>query len=484
MRVSIAALALLTAACGGAPDVAETSRPNVSDADVRVEVSRSRQLAEAIAERLFAHAQAHGDSSANMLRELTQLAPGRSAGSAEAEEAASWAERKMHAIGLAGVRREPVVAPCWERGEPEIARLIIQGTERPLAALAMTGSVPTRPGGIRAPILHVTSLAELEQKAAVAKGRFVFLDVRLRRGVVDAQDAYAEIRDVLEGGADFAARVGARGVIVRSPSRIDDDHVRVVRVRYSGEVERIPAVTVSPTTADALGVACHVDPNCALFLELSCSAKPVLRLTDNVVGEIRGATLPEEIVVLAARLDACWLGQGAHGGGADVANCLEAARQLLASGTKLDRTLRVVLFTDGVETGRGLQVYAADHSDELDLHVVTIAAVAGGFRPSGFDASQPRAGSELHIGDVRSFVSVLEPFGISRVQLGEPVQRFRSMLEYGIPVLQMRSSSAEFYDVSNSYLDRYESVDPRALGLGSSVLAYVAAAFANPEIYK
>ncbi len=69
----------------------------------------------------------------------------------------------------------------------------------------------------------------------------------------------------------------------------------------------------------------------------------------NVVAEIRGASLPDEIVLLGAHLDSWDLGTGALDNGVNCALVLEVAR-VLAAGPRPKRTVRFVLFT-GEETG-------------------------------------------------------------------------------------------------------------------------------------
>jgi hypothetical protein len=72
----------------------------------------------------------------------------------------------------------------------------------------------------------------------------------------------------------------------------------------------------------------------------------------NVIGEIRGATKPDEVVIICAHLDS-WDGPGSQGvldNGGGTAVMIEAMRLLKVSGARPDRTIRVMHWT-GEEQG-------------------------------------------------------------------------------------------------------------------------------------
>ena len=83
---------------------------------------------------------------------------------------------------------------------------------------------------------------------------------------------------------------------------------------------------------------------------------------ENVVAEIRGREQPEEWVLLGAHLDSWELGTGALDNGCNAAMVIEAARDILRTGTRPRRSIRFVLFT-GEEQGMlvGLWAYVRAH---------------------------------------------------------------------------------------------------------------------------
>lgn len=81
----------------------------------------------------------------------------------------------------------------------------------------------------------------------------------------------------------------------------------------------------------------------------------------NVVGEIRGATKPNEIVIIGGHFDSFHSATGASDNGGACSSALEAMRLLKASGAKPARTIRVCLW-NGEEQGLiGSRLYVAKH---------------------------------------------------------------------------------------------------------------------------
>ncbi len=81
----------------------------------------------------------------------------------------------------------------------------------------------------------------------------------------------------------------------------------------------------------------------------------------NIVGEIRGTDLADEVVMLGAHFDSWQAGTGATDNAAGSAVMMEAMRILKATGLPLRRTVRIGLWT-GEEQGLfGSRAYVADH---------------------------------------------------------------------------------------------------------------------------
>jgi hypothetical protein len=85
----------------------------------------------------------------------------------------------------------------------------------------------------------------------------------------------------------------------------------------------------------------------------------------NVVADLVGATKPDEVVIVCGHLDSWDGAQGAVDNGTGCATTLEAARLLVRSGARPERTIRFMLWS-GEEQGLfGSNGYVKLHADEL-----------------------------------------------------------------------------------------------------------------------
>ena len=104
----------------------------------------------------------------------------------------------------------------------------------------------------------------------------------------------------------------------------------------------------------------------------------------NVVAELRGSELPEEIVLVGAHLDSWDLGTGCLDNGANVALVIEIARSVVASGVRPRRSVRFVLFGAEEQGLLGSRAYVRDHRGELDSHVAVVVHDMGVGRMEGY----------------------------------------------------------------------------------------------------
>ena len=85
----------------------------------------------------------------------------------------------------------------------------------------------------------------------------------------------------------------------------------------------------------------------------------------NVVGELRGREKPEEIVVVSGHLDSWDVGAGASDDGGGCVVSWEALRMMKKLNLRPRRTVRVVLWTNEENGGRGGLAYRDQHRAEL-----------------------------------------------------------------------------------------------------------------------
>ena len=106
--------------------------------------------------------------------------------------------------------------------------------------------------------------------------------------------------------------------------------------------------------------------------------------THNVVAELKGSELPNEIVILGAHLDSWELGTGALDNGCNAALVIDALRAIKAPGVRPRRTIRFILFSGEEEGLLGSLAYVRAHHNELDNIVGELVLDEGTSPVTGF----------------------------------------------------------------------------------------------------
>ncbi len=402
------------------------------------------------------------------LAELCRVAPHRLAGSAGSEAAISWAQRTMAAEGLERVRLEACFVTRWDRGEVE--RLTITsppqfaGTELPI--LALGGSVATPPGGVEGEVLVVRSLEELDE---TARGKVVLFDRPMDEARVSTFSAYGGAVDQRVHGAARAAEYGAVASVTRSMTTRRDDVPHTGTMRYAEGGDRIPAVCVSTNGADRIAALVAGGAQVRVRLELDCE-----RLADapswNVIGELLGSELPDEVIVLGAHLDAWDVGHGAHDDGAGCVQVIEAVRLLKFLGLRPRRTIRCVLFMNEEYGLSGALAYYEAHRAEMPQHVMALESDSGGFTPRGFTTDGNPEALEI----LRAAAALLAGTGAETVERGGGGADIGPMAASGVPLVGYRVDTQRYFDLHHSPEDTIDKVHERELHLGAAAIAVLA----------
>ena len=191
--------------------------------------------------------------------------------------------------------------------------------------------------------------------------------------------AYGEAITYRVTGAARAAPLGAVAVLVRSLTTrsLGAPHTGSMRL-LEGKAKNIPAACVSVEDAELLHRLATRGDKPKLHLTLRPQTLPDAQ-SANVLGEIRGRELPDEIVLIGAHLDSRDVGQGAQDDGAGVVTVMQALTTLRSLGLIPRRTLRAVLFSNEENGRRGAAQYAKAHDSELAGHVAAFEMDAGLF---------------------------------------------------------------------------------------------------------
>jgi carboxypeptidase Q len=393
----------------------------------------------------------------------------RLSGSAALESAIDWILGQMKADGLQNVRGERVLVPHWVRGT-ESAELVKPRYAK-LAMLGLGGSVATPSKGITAPVLVVSSFDELTSRAADAKGKIVVFDAPFT--------SYRETVLYRLNGASAAAKVGAVASLIRSVASFSIHNPHTGMMRYDSTVARIPSAALSVEDAEMLHRFQDRGQPVVLTLRMSARSLPDAA-SRNVVGEIPGREHPEEVVVLGGHIDSWDVGQGAVDDGGGAVAAWEAVRLIHDLGLRPRRTLRVVLWTNEENGGKGALAYRDAHSADLSRHVLAIESDNGTFSPNGFRFSGSDAGL-ARIQEVGSLLSGIHAGNITR-EMQSPEADIEPLVDLGVPGMGLDVERTRYFWYHHSDGDTLDKLDPAELGRCVAALAVMAYVIADmPE---
>ncbi len=384
------------------------------------------------------------DSAAwNRIAELTDTFGHRLSGSEPLERAIDWMLDRMRTEGLENVRGEPVMVPHWVRGE-ESAELLAPRRKK-LAMLGLGGSTATPAGGITAPVLVVTSFDDLRARAAEARGKIVLFDVPFTN--------YGQTVAYRGAGAAAASRAGAVAMLLRSVASFSMNSPHTGGMRRDTTVAAIPAAAI--TVEDAMLLHRMQSRGVTPTVHLVMNARTLPDAPSrNVVAEIRGRELPDEVVVLGGHIDSWDVGQGAMDDAGGVVAAWEAVRLMKQLGLRPRRTVRVVGWTNEENGTRGGTAYRNAHDPAR--HVFALESDNGPFRPYGIAA----VGTDSALAMLRRIAPLLARIGADSVVRGGGEADIGPLLAAGVPGAGLHVDGTRYFWYHHSDADTPDKLDP------------------------
>jgi hypothetical protein len=403
------------------------------------------------------------------LRFLSLQIGGRLSGSVEAEQAVDYTKTELEALGLDRVYLQPVMVPKWVRGAPEFAYIeTTPGVTTTVPITALGGSIATSSMGLKAGVVEVKSLDELEQLGrAKIEGKIVFYNRPMEPTLINTFAAYGGCVDQRYSGAEAAAKFGAVGVIVRSMNLRLDDFPHTGAMSY-GDLpldQRIPAAAISTKGADLLSATLSLNKQTQFYFKQNSRNFPDVK-SYNVIGEIKGSLYPDEIMVVGGHLDSWDLGDGSHDDGAGVVQSMDVLSLLKQIGYRPKRTVRVVLFMNEENGLRGGNEYARVALAEGEKHVFALESDSGGFTPRGFSFDTNKETFE----QIKSWSTYFYPYLSDRFELGGSGADIGPLKPQGLILAGLKPDSQRYFDHHHSDNDRFEHVNKRELELGAAAM--------------
>ena len=425
---------------------------------------------------LRAEALAGSNAMAIVTSLTTEVGP-RLAGSGAEARARAWALNTLVEKGFANVRIETFKMEAWERHDEGAE--IVAPYPQPLAVTALGGSVATDENGLSAEVALFETLEDLKLvPEGSLSGRIAYVGHAMQR----TQDgsSYGYFNEARTAGPSIAASKGAVGYLIRSVGTDSHRFPHTGALRYTEGAPRIPALALSNPDADQLERIDAAGKTLSVRINVDSSRISAAE-SGNVLAEVVGREMPEEIVVIGAHLDSWDLGTGAIDDGAGVGITMAALELIKNAGLAPRRTVRLVLW-GAEEVGLlGASAYRERHEAELTQHIMGSESDFGGGRVWKVTAdSQTEAGDQLF----SQITRLLEPLGIApgsnRLPGGGP--DLYPLIAAGVPTLRLHQDGRDYFDLHHTADDTVDKLDAASLDQNVAAFAVFAWLVADSDV--
>ena len=411
------------------------------------------------------------------LRTLTKQVGARLSGSPGFYKAEKWGQAALNDALADKVWLQECMVPHWIRGGKDSANVADifndMETTSGLDVIALGNSVGTGPKGVMAPVVLINNFDELEQHKNDLKGKIGFYNYHFNPLFVETFMAYGDAVRYRGGGASRAAKYGAVAVLVRSMSESVDNVPHTGALMYNDSFPKIPAAAVGLRDADGLATRLQKKgpgagkASILVYLRTGGQMLPDT-IAHNVIGELRGTEFPDQYITLGGHLDSWDPAEGAQDDGAGCVQSIEVLRALKAIGYRPRHTIRVVLFANEENGGRGGRKYAEAAKANGEKHLLALESDAGGFTPRAFQLSL----SDDSLAAIRPWLDLLRPYGVYLFEKGGGGSDTNPMkAAVGAVVGELRPDSQRYFDYHHARTDVLENVNKRELEMGAVNMA-------------
>ncbi len=410
---------------------------------------------------------------------LTGASGAFGASNASGASGASNTSGAAGASGAAGkVYLQECMVPHWVRGGRDSATFVGRHGSKaegkwvtidgPLDILALGNSVGTGSMGVTAPVVLIHDFDELERRKDEIKGKIVFYNYKFNPLFIETFKAYGDAVRYRAMGPSRAAKYGAVAVLVRTMGEGVDNNPHTGALMYNDSFPKIPAAAVGLRNADMLaGVLERSGGEVKVYLRTMAQMLPDT-VAHNVIGEIRGSEFPDQYITVGGHLDSWDPAEGAQDDGAGCVQSIEVLRALQAIGYKPRHTIRVVLFANEENGGRGGRKYAGAAKEAGEKHILGLESDAGGFTPRAFSLGL----SDAQLVAIRPWLTLLQPYGVYEFIKGGGGSDVSPMgPQLGAVVGELLPDSQRYFDLHHSRADVLENVNKRELELGTVNMA-------------
>lgn len=444
------------------------ARTNSPKADAPGKISEHYQKA---AERIINATMAGNDAWAK-LEELCDDIGHRLSGSPALEQAIAWAVDRLKQDDQENVHTEKVMVPRWVRGAESC--VMVEPRRFELAIIGLGRSVGTPPEGITAQVVCVRDEEELDALGSSAQGKIVLFNNPMPPYDADKGAGYGQTVRFRGKGPRIAAEKGAVACLVRSVTARSLRSPHTGATNYGESEVKIPGAALSIEDAGMISRLLARGKEVKVTLKMEARSEGMVP-SANVIAELRGRELPDEVIIIAGHFDSWDAGQGAHDDGGGCVIAMEAVNVLRRLDMIPRRTIRVVLYVAEEVGIYGGKQYAKDHADELANHVAAIESDSGVFQPLGFGLNcQDKEKERIAIEQLEEIVRLLEPIDANQARKGGGGADISPMAPAGVIMMGLRVEGSKYFDYHHTHADTLDKVDPQELSRCVATLAVTA----------
>lgn len=385
----------------------------------------------------------------------------RLSGSDSLAQSIDYMMKKMKQDGELDVRAEKVLIPKWEV-KKQWAEMV-EPVQHPMFILALGTSVGTNNQTFEAEVVMVHSFDELDRKGdqGLLTGKIVVFNYNFT--------VYGESVKFRTNGALRASKYGAAAALIRSvtPFSIYSPH--------TGMGSRsIPTVAI--TVEDANLIERWLNRNKKVVIKLFIDAKNYDDVeSHNVIGDIKGSSKPEEVIVVSGHIDTWYNTQGAMDDGGGMMISYKALDILSKLNLRPKRTVRAILWTSEEFGLIGAQQYFKDHKHELKNFKVVMESDLGTFTPKGLSHKNFSPLGRCIVKEVLNLTAAIGTTQLDSNYEGSDVEVFSDV---GVPGLSLANDNANYFYYHHSSADTISLENPDDLDKSTilwAVASYVLA---------
>lgn len=401
------------------------------------------------------------------LRVLTDEIGGRVPGTPAMLKAEQWALDGFKAAGADSVHPEEFTIPrSWAEGETQVS--VTAPVQFLVHAVSMAWISPIPPTSARVVDVGMGSPEEFAKAGDIA-GAIVLVHSKVLATWDDLFEEYFRAPGIIA-----RSLAGKAKIIAFSSSRDYDILYRHINT-MTGKMDVIPQVLLA--REDGLRIARLIAHGEKVQMSVSLPNKVGPTITaHNVIAEIKGGDLANEVVIFGAHLDSWNLGTGALDNGCNAATVVDAVRAIKAAGIRPRRTMRFILFSGEEQGMLGSLAYVRAHRGELDNLTTVYVLDAGDGAFTGF-STQGRKDTGA------ALAPLLQPFAQWKAteitnDAAVGTDNYDFMIE-GVPTILPNQETSNYLINYHATSDTYDKVDFAQLKKNEAMSAELMVELAN-----